>query len=247
MNDDEQGFWNAIADRPADDLPKLVFADWLDERGDPLGQTLRHCVVSGRRPGQFPDGQAFWVTTTSHPVAAGRVRQGRRLLPPASITPQRSWLAAVYWKYLAAEQRAWVLIRSATIWRYESMPDAYRDLCRARRDLIADRFNPNTGRSEFDGLTNSKWRDEALRVITITLAKLPPNANKAKALRDAYPFGERRGWPYKMWLQMQRGALGPKVGAASVVPGAGGCGWCNGKGCVACASARFEVEEGVGV
>lgn len=27
-------------------------------------------------------------------------------------------------------------------------------------------------------------------------------------LRDAYPFGERAMWPYTMWLQEQRAALG---------------------------------------
>ena len=32
---DEDAFLRAILDNPADDAPRLVYADWLDERGDP--------------------------------------------------------------------------------------------------------------------------------------------------------------------------------------------------------------------
>ena len=31
---DEQGFLAAIRERPDDDTPRLIFADWLDDRGD---------------------------------------------------------------------------------------------------------------------------------------------------------------------------------------------------------------------
>ncbi len=33
-SDEREAFLNAIYDAPADDLPRLVFADWLDERGE---------------------------------------------------------------------------------------------------------------------------------------------------------------------------------------------------------------------
>ena len=32
--DQREAFLKAIFDAPADDLPRLVFADWLDERGE---------------------------------------------------------------------------------------------------------------------------------------------------------------------------------------------------------------------
>ncbi len=35
------GFLHAIRARPEDDLPRLVYADWLDEAGDPLAQLIR--------------------------------------------------------------------------------------------------------------------------------------------------------------------------------------------------------------
>jgi uncharacterized protein (TIGR02996 family) len=46
----EAGFWAAIAAAPEDDLPKLVFADWLDERGDVRGACLRWIVNDHKQP-----------------------------------------------------------------------------------------------------------------------------------------------------------------------------------------------------
>jgi uncharacterized protein (TIGR02996 family) len=40
MNEDEI-FIRAIVDAPGDDLPRLVYADWLDDRDDPRGAYLR--------------------------------------------------------------------------------------------------------------------------------------------------------------------------------------------------------------
>jgi uncharacterized protein (TIGR02996 family) len=40
MNE-EDGFVAAILADPRDDTPRLVFADWLEERGDPRGEFLR--------------------------------------------------------------------------------------------------------------------------------------------------------------------------------------------------------------
>ena len=40
MTEDE-AFIRTIVDRPGDDLPRLVYADWLDERDDPRGAYLR--------------------------------------------------------------------------------------------------------------------------------------------------------------------------------------------------------------
>jgi uncharacterized protein (TIGR02996 family) len=38
---DEQAFLRTIRDHPGDEAPKLVYADWLDERGDPRGELIR--------------------------------------------------------------------------------------------------------------------------------------------------------------------------------------------------------------
>ena len=40
MTEDE-AFIRAIVDSPGDDTPRLVYADWLDDRADPRGAYLR--------------------------------------------------------------------------------------------------------------------------------------------------------------------------------------------------------------
>jgi uncharacterized protein (TIGR02996 family) len=37
----EEAFLEAILAEPRDDVPRLVFADWLEEQGDPRGEWLR--------------------------------------------------------------------------------------------------------------------------------------------------------------------------------------------------------------
>lgn len=42
MSDDpRQAFLDEIISSPEDDTPRLIFADWLDEAGDPRGQFIR--------------------------------------------------------------------------------------------------------------------------------------------------------------------------------------------------------------
>ena len=54
------------------------------------------------------------------------------------------------------------------------------------------------------------WRDSAAPIISRVLndTKGRPEKEVKKALFDAYPFGERRYHPYKIWLdeiKIQRG------------------------------------------
>lgn len=47
MDDQIQSFLDAIRAQPADDGPRLLFADWLDERGDPWGEFIRvQCALA---------------------------------------------------------------------------------------------------------------------------------------------------------------------------------------------------------
>jgi uncharacterized protein (TIGR02996 family) len=246
---DEDAFWRAINERPGDLLPVGVFADWLDERGDVRAKTLRMAVAGGRFPEVRPTGLAWWVTTTANPVAWRSVPRGRLRSPPAPVRPQPSWLAGFYWRFLAGAQEPLPFVYSGTVWHYPSAANAWKDLCEAQRKMGVALVDPKTGKGAFVGVTGSAWRDESRRVIAVALAALPADADrtaKAKALRDAYPFGERRGWPYKAWLAEQRIALGTRPGTASRVPQGGGCGWCNGRGCVACAAKRWAATSGSG-
>src|SRR5262249_22944336 len=46
----EEGFLRAIADNPAEDGPRLVYADWLEERGDRRAEILGRESARGRCP-----------------------------------------------------------------------------------------------------------------------------------------------------------------------------------------------------
>jgi uncharacterized protein (TIGR02996 family) len=79
---DDEAFIRRIVDSPGDDLPRLVYADWLDERNDPRGAYLR-AEVEWARPwqtGEQPVGvqamreladglEPAWVARVSRPPA----------------------------------------------------------------------------------------------------------------------------------------------------------------------------------
>ena len=45
------------------------------------------------------------------------------------------------------------------------------------------------------------WREVAIPIIAAVLKQYPEDGpERRKALRDAYPFGERAHFPYKVWL-----------------------------------------------
>lgn len=59
-------------------------------------------------------------------------------------------------------------------------------------------------------MSQSKWRDRARPIIAKVLAETKGQSESeiCKALKGAYPFGERRYHPYKIWLHeiaVQRG------------------------------------------
>jgi uncharacterized protein (TIGR02996 family) len=51
---DHAAFLRAILDDPADDGPRLVYADWLEERGDPRGEFIRVQCTLARLDGDDP-------------------------------------------------------------------------------------------------------------------------------------------------------------------------------------------------
>ncbi len=66
----------AVLANLTDDLPKLVYADWLEERGDPRGVFLREFTTASRSGGNLPDAGGFsksWLDLTGcRAVAAVR-------------------------------------------------------------------------------------------------------------------------------------------------------------------------------
>jgi hypothetical protein len=91
-------------------------------------------------------------------------------------------------------------------------------------------------------------------IIDRVLASLPPGLElKAvrRALREAYPFGIREHWPYRMWCAEVKQALAPyraKEAPDRVTVTAEGvhCTWCGNRTCLACAAAQDEWDAGAG-
>src|SRR3954466_6350440 len=50
MGPDEAAFLDRVCADPDDDAPRLIFADWLDEHGDPRGEFIRVQVALARIP-----------------------------------------------------------------------------------------------------------------------------------------------------------------------------------------------------
>jgi len=70
----------------------------------------------------------------------------------------------------------------------------------------------------------AEWRKISESIIKSKLSafvKANPDATeneKRKILRDAYPFGERRNHPYKIWCDCVRRALGNRKPAPEPPP-----------------------------
>lgn len=58
----------------------------------------------------------------------------------------------------------------------------------------------------------SEWREIARPIIADTISKIGLDNDKKlkKALREAYPFGERANHPYKIWLDEIKRQTGKK-------------------------------------
>jgi len=49
-------------------------------------------------------------------------------------------------------------------------------------------------------VSRSPWRQKAAVVIAGVLARELEPMDRMRAFRAAYPFGVRKGWPYRVWL-----------------------------------------------
>jgi hypothetical protein len=60
---------------------------------------------------------------------------------------------------------------------------------------------------------SNTWRDIAAPIIADVIAanRQSDTATLRRALREAYPFGIRKHWPYKIWCSEVRKQLGGPV------------------------------------
>jgi hypothetical protein len=60
----------------------------------------------------------------------------------------------------------------------------------------------------------SSWYDSACLRIKALLRGLPAGKSEAdmrRLLSEAYPWGERKHWPYKMWLKATKACLAERA------------------------------------
>jgi uncharacterized protein (TIGR02996 family) len=84
------GFLRATFENPGDDTPRLIYADWLDERGDPRGEFIRvQCELArlpqadsrldglrARERALLKDHQQEWLGLPHHPLLHWRFERG---------------------------------------------------------------------------------------------------------------------------------------------------------------------------
>lgn len=66
--DEREAFLRAIADAPEDDAPRLVFADWLEERGDSERAEFIRLQCAVARDGDRPE----WLARADELLARNR-------------------------------------------------------------------------------------------------------------------------------------------------------------------------------
>jgi uncharacterized protein (TIGR02996 family) len=88
MSPDDEAFIRQIVDNPGDDTPRLVYADWLDENGDPRGVYLRAEVASSRARKNETANLVKFMATGLDPVWVARVSR-----PPLGVCSNRIQLA----------------------------------------------------------------------------------------------------------------------------------------------------------
>jgi uncharacterized protein (TIGR02996 family) len=84
MTEDDNAFLRTIVDNPGHDLPRLVYADWLDDRDDPRGLFLRAEVEWAQPWKDATELQAMatgldplWVARVARPPVGARSAMGR--------------------------------------------------------------------------------------------------------------------------------------------------------------------------
>src|SRR5262245_41643648 len=87
---EDEAFIRALVDNPGDDFAGAVYADWLDDCGDPRGPYLRaesewaRPWRGGQRPPDNPE--LLQLAATLDPVWVARVSR-----PPVGVRIQTSW------------------------------------------------------------------------------------------------------------------------------------------------------------
>ena len=134
---EEVGFLAAISAAPSDELPRLVYADWLDDRDDPRGPYLRAEYKWAKRWGGFSRRQTdpelrqlaaeldpVWVARVSRPPVGAciQARVFRHPNPPAT-EEEVDALGAEFGVIFPPQYRAFLLSRNGFSTQNPHHPD----------------------------------------------------------------------------------------------------------------------------
>lgn len=250
MDGGEHALWLSVAERPADPLPLALLADYLGERADLREESLRWALRRGHRPalyqGDMPPESPKW--SWGLPVL-NEVTHTTSTLAHWALGPIAEFLSlGVQDDFFWGESRR----RRRVRW-YDSGATAWQDWCQAWAKCRQYGIDAGQAYSAVAGIkrTGSPWADASRAAIALRICYAPewPALTQKKQwewLRDAYPFGARQHHPYRIWCACCRQTVyshaeGPaQVPRVTVEAGEVLCGWCRGRGCVACAEIRWE-------
>ena len=133
---EEAAFWAAIAAAPHDDLPKLTFADWLDDRSDRRAACLRWVVQEKKQPAydRMDMGTWDWWSRVPTDPLFYKTPSGQYVLPSNLFTRLMPF--------------------GPGIWKHQpTFDDALGNLCAAWAECVHEGVDPLAGdrpRSEPD-------------------------------------------------------------------------------------------------
>jgi|SRR5947209_10056835 len=124
----DEGFWHAIAAAPDDDLPKLVFADWLADRGDERSACLRWLVDEHKRPAFDRIDTKTWDWWSRMPAQPTHYEIGpRQYVLPLNLFTRLTPFGPGFWKHKPSYVEA-----------VKDLCAAWEQCCRAGIEPLAD-------------------------------------------------------------------------------------------------------------
>jgi uncharacterized protein (TIGR02996 family) len=172
---DEAGLWRAIRERPGDDLPRLAYADWLEERGDERAALVRTHLLLRSSPPDHPcrqEGEPLLsrLRRTVDPTWLEVIEPDR---PPPAWVHHEDRFCACYPKHPRRSRRGPALHGEIQDTECAGWVKLLALIERAAEDG-REMFRPR------DELTPEEWA----QIIT-----LPPSIGKLKAVRDLVLYG----------------------------------------------------------
>jgi uncharacterized protein (TIGR02996 family) len=173
---DEDGFLDTIRNNPEDDAPRLIYADWLEERDDPRAHFIRlHLALKAAAPDHVDR------VAAEHELSA--LRKGRdaawlTVIEPESVRPGDDPFEGRGCEcFDMGQHRRKAPLPHLHVETQDTECDAWKRLLDLVEEAAAD------GREEFAPLRGMDPNDRS-RIQT-----LPPTIAKLKAVKQIYLYG----------------------------------------------------------